>query len=1236
MSYFVGIIGEMSFLMSFTKIVNIPCVPCIISDQIFPLAQYLTSSSAEPNFYPQFVMNSCGHLDNRKMTRRLSKCQILAFQMVDDTDPDQPREVILHRTLNEKGKPLFCKNGISTTKYSILTFLPKNLYEQFSRIANFYFLVTVALLYVPGLPISASAAAVPLAFVVSVSAIREAIEDIIRWRSDTKVNGQTAHKFTSGCFTNVRWDDILVGDIIKVERDEQIPGDIVIISTSEESSMAYIDTCNLDGETNLKIKQGTPCTQDVTAPEAVSAMNGIIRCDQPNNMLYTFTGCFDYQGRQFPIDNQNVILRGCTLRNTQWVIGVVVYTGRESKLMMNSNQARTKRSNLERGLNLKLVSVFVFELVLGITCASIGFHFEKNNLMSGKHWYAFYNSSNHPNFAGRWFVLLVSHLMVINTMIPISLYVTLEIVRVAQALVVGWDADMYDTENQVSANARTSNISDDLGQIQYVFSDKTGTLTRNVMEFMKCSIAGRVYGSGITEVAYAAAKRRGLQVTPPDPTGKAFKDETFMGYLQGNMPPEVEDFLWLLSICHAVIPEEDPSAPHGVRFQASSPDEAALVQAAADFGYVFRERSQTRVTVEVNGNPVVVEVLAVIEFSSQRKRSSVILRHPRTGKIVLFCKGADDLIFQRLAPDSLYQDETRVHLRQFAADGLRTLCCAYRVIDDHFFEGWADRFHQASCALQDREELQDQVANEVECNLHICGATAIEDKLQIGVSDTIEALLKAEINTWVITGDKRETAINIGFACSLLAGDMQLVTLDSDDPEELDSEVRRALYELSGRKLALVASGAALYHLLQPQLLENFFELAKRCKSVICCRVSPLQKAMVVRTVRERTGVLTLAIGDGANDVGMIQEADVGIGISGKEGRQAVLASDYSFGQFRFLKKLLLFHGRLNFYRNVELVNYSFYKNMAFTFNQMIYTAFTSFSGNTLYDSVMLSLVNIVFTSLPCMVYAVLDRDVAMDSMMQIPELYYFSGKRDWILSSVRFWMALGLGLLHSFISFFVPYFGMRPFVSHDGNGISLSQFGVTVYFSVVIIVTMRIASITSYWTPLHHFVIWGSIVALWPITIMLEKMNVSTELHGVGSLFNESLFYFSIIGTSVLGLAPVVAIDSISNSLMNITNRVLVWERRDKKTNTVREEVEEFLPPEPEIQADVFPDQQNVTGYAFDEPVSKAKFEYETLMTRHRFEEVLPPSEFNNPDLYKSLNILRRPQVSYFSLDKL
>ncbi|KAH0795183.1 phospholipid-translocating P-type ATPase, flippase family protein [Histomonas meleagridis] len=1142
-------------------------------------------------------------------------------------DESEGRTIIIHNTIGEKGKPIFVDNTIHTTKYTILTFLPKNLFEQFSRIANFYFLVVVALLNVPGVPISAAVAVLPLALVVGISAVREAIEDFMRYKSDCKINSTVAHKLENNQFVDIEWKNVYVGDIIIVRKDEQVPADMVLFSTNTEDGIAYIDTCNLDGETNLKVRQALQNTANITDPSALTNFQGTIKCDDINNLLYTFNGCLEYNGSQHPLDNKQVLLRGCVLRNTQFAIGVVVYTGLESKLMMNSSTARSKKSKLERGLNAKLISIFCFIFLWGIISTAIGFSFQKQQIYTSKHWYFFINQSNMPNQTAKFFILLVSNLVIINAMIPISLYVTLEIVRVFQALFVNWDAKLYDVENDVPANARTSNISDDLGQIEYIFSDKTGTLTRNVMEFMKCSISGHIYGSGTTEIAYAAAKRRGLSIPPPNKNGKAFQDAEFERILRNGAPMEIKHFIWLLAVCHSVIPEVDSTKPYGIAFQASSPDEAALVSAAADMGYVFKSRSPSNLVVSVKGEDINIEVMAVLEFTSERKRSSVIIRHPETNEIILYCKGADDLIFQKLKKDSPYQEETRSNLKQFAADGLRTLCCTYRVIDEDFYNDWAKRFHDANCAIQNRDELVNEVCNEIENDLILLGATAIEDKLQEGVPDTIESLLRAKINVWVITGDKRETAINIGFACSLLTGDMKLIILDTDDINELMENMNNGLNDTSS-KLALIAGGGSLYHLLKPEYIDKFYELSKRCQSVICCRVSPLQKASIVKMMREKTGKLCLAIGDGANDVGMILEADVGCGISGKEGRQAVLASDYSFGQFRFLKRLLLTHGRLNFYRNVDLVNYSFYKNMCFSFCQIIFQFYSSFSGNTVYDSILYTVFNVFFTSVPPVIYAGLERDVSQDSMENIPELYYIDGRREWIQSYLRFWLNLLLGIVHALISFFVPYFGMYPFINSDGHSIDLSQFGLTVYGCVVLTVNLRIAFMCNYWTWLHHLFIWGSILIYPLVVTVVTYMKFSMLVYKTGVyVFKNSSFYFSVIGTAVLSIFPVVTFDAIQNSRNIITNRVLVSERAGKSGKKVRDEVKEFIPPDPELPMDnVYPDKENNTGYIFDEPANVGM--YHTMA--HGATNDDPQYDF------KSTPFLRRKQVSTFGLDKL
>jgi phospholipid-translocating P-type ATPase (flippase) len=710
------------------------------------------------------------------------------------------------------------------------------------------------------------------------------------------------------------------------------------------------------------------------------------------------------------------------------------------------------------------------------------------------------------------------------------------------------------------------------------------------MEFMKCSVGGVVYGTGMTEVAWAAKRRADPTVPPLDRTGKAFKDDAFFGHLRsGRTPVEISRFLWLLSVCHSVVTEPNEESEYGVNYMASSPDEAALVAAAADLGYVFKGRTPETATVEVNGQLETVEVLANLEFTSARKRSSVVVKLPGSDDIVLFTKGADDLICTLLDPNDPQLDETKAHLRRFAADGLRTLCCAYRVLAPDVYEDWKQRYHQAEVLIDDRDAAINRVCLEVERDMTIVGATAIEDKLQVGVPDTIAAMLRAKINFWMITGDKRETAINIGFACSLLSGLMKLVILDERDPDVLRQTVNANLGSTDVK--AMVACGDALEIMLRDEYVDDFFTLASACQSVICCRVSPSQKAAVVRMMRVRSGKVTLAIGDGANDVGMITEADVGVGISGKEGRQAVLASDYSFAQFRFLARLLLVHGRLNFYRNVELINYSFYKNMVCAFCQIIFQGYCSFSGNAAFNPLFMTVYNVLFTSVPPVIYAVLERDVGLQSMMNHPELYWFDGKRDELQGYPRFVLSLCLGIVHALAAFFVPYLGMKPFIDHHGYALGFDDFGTTVFCIVIAIVTFRIAAQCTYWTVLHHAFFWGSIV-LFPIAVcVVSTMPVSMGLYKTGHLIlGEAAFWFSLIGALAVAMSPVVGIESWQRGKDTDVNKIMHAERgkwRLEEEAELRLALGKAIPGDsiPQPETPVYVDQTNPTGAVFDVP---------------------------------------------------
>ncbi|CAG8469567.1 2361_t:CDS:2 [Racocetra fulgida] len=488
---------------------------------------------------------------------------------------------------------------------------------------------------------------------------------------------------------------------------------------------------------------------------------------------------------------------------------------------------------------------------------------------------------------------------------------------------------MYYPKLDYPCTPKTWNISDDLGQIEYIFSDKTGTLTQNVMEFRKCTINGVSYGKGETDTTRGAKLQKQFDNENSSDEVDLVAEKQLMlkemsmlfdnQYMSSNLTfidsnlfcdlraenkqsKAIQDFFSALALCHTVLVEHpDENNPYKIEYKAQSPDEAALVGCARDVGFVFIERHQDTLTIELLGERKEFTLLNVLEFNSTRKRMSVILRSPE-GSVILLCKGADSVIYERLEEGSQDQlkEDTLADLQDFANEGLRTLCIAYRVISDEEYNVWARNYAEASSSINDREEKVEQSCELIEHSLILMGGTAIEDRLQEGVPECIATLSTAGIKIWVLTGDKTETAINIDKQSTLRQLNEAMDKFFGPNVEACNKS----------NKHALIIDGETLKYALDESLKHLLLGIGKRCNSVICCRVSPLQKAKVVSLVKEGLNVMTLSIGDGANDVSMIQEANVGIGIAGEEGRQAVMAADYAFAQFRFLDKLLLVHGR--------------------------------------------------------------------------------------------------------------------------------------------------------------------------------------------------------------------------------------------------------------------------------------------------------------------------------------
>ncbi|KAJ3402326.1 hypothetical protein HDU80_005192 [Chytriomyces hyalinus] len=1074
---------------------------------------------------------------------------MLAFTNNDD-DATTDRVIYLNdATKNEPQK--FLHNRISTAKYNVFTFIPKFLFEQFSKYANLFFLFIGCIQQIGDLsPTNKAGTLLPLSIVLLASGVKETLEDLKRTKQDTEVNNRFVKVLVGSEFEEKKWRDIVVGDIARVENGQFFPADLVLLSSSEPDALCYIETSNLDGETNLKIRQGLQETTELLTPAAVAGLEGVIKSELPNNSLYTFEGTLRLSHKEIPLDPSQLLLRGAMLRNTRWVYGVVVFTGHETKLMKNSTATPTKSTKVERMVNTQIVFLFLILVGMATICAlgtlerSVHYPFESEILMVDKD-AAPYNVLN--NF--------LTFMILYNNLIPLSLIVTMEFVKFFLGTLINSDLDMYHEPSDTPATARTSSLVEELGQIDYIFSDKTGTLTCNVMEYKMCSIAGIGYAEVVPDEKRARVDENGKE------SGGHFEFRRLLMNLDNKHATAsvIHEFLTLLSVCHTVIPETTEEEPDKIVYQASSPDEGALVKGAASLGYTFTTRRPKSVTIRHHDKDEEYEVLNICEFNSTRKRMSSLVRTPE-GKIKLYIKGADTVIFERLAAEgNSYVDATNIHLEEYASEGLRTLCIAYRDVPEEEYAEWCKIYDKAATTINNRSEALDRAAELIERDLILLGATAIEDKLQDGVPDTIHTLATAGIKLWVLTGDRQETAINIGYSCKLLTEDMSLIVCNEDThfatKEYLESRlaaVKAGLEPTQPQKshfngfislftkkkfdkvdkdadhdaepLALIIDGKSLGFALEDDIKFTFLELACICKAVICCRVSPLQKALVVKLVKKNVqGAVTLAIGDGANDVGMIQAAHVGVGISGMEGLQAARSADFAIGQFRFLRKLLLVHGGWAYSRMSKLILYSFYKNITLYLIQLWFAFDNGFSGQTLFESWTQSAYNVGFAVLQPMAIGIFDQYVSARMLDKYPQMYRL-GQRSEFYNNKAFWAWIANSFFHSLLMYktMVWMYGEATMLP-DGRIANNWLLGQMVYTVDLLTITWKAALIVDTWVRFTFMAIFGSI-GLWLVAFPLwcvvgPMLGISTELYGlVPPTFSSAAFWFGIL------LIPVMA----------------------------------------------------------------------------------------------------------------
>lgn len=956
---------------------------------------------------------------------------------------------------------LFPSNEISTCKYNCVTFIPKNLFEQFRKLANVYFLLIAILQVVPQTTVSNGVPNIlmPLLFVVFVSAMKDLFEDLKRRKSDREENQRTCLVWKEGSWQKTVWRKVVVGDLIRVHKNDYFCADLVLLASSEAKGIAYIETKSLDGETNLKHKLSE---KDIYAhfseESSVRPLPGNIRCEVPNSHIYRFNGMMSIEGQYYPLSNEQFLPRGTSLRNTAWALGIAVYTGHESKIMLNSSKARAKSSQLESSMNLQILYVFLLELALCLLSSVIYTIWFTRSEESTEQYLDLSVRTN--NIPAMLVIQFFTWMLIFTNLVPISLIVTLETVKFIQGWFISWDLELYYEPSDLPAEVHSSNLNEELGQVNYVFSDKTGTLTCNVMEFRKMSIRGQTYGTN---------EHVPLNLKAPYVD---FLDPKFM--LQAKSEPALM-FLEFMATCHTIITEKGEG--DAVEYKAASPDELALVHAAKFFGVEFRGRTMNGgVQLMVHGSMKTTQLHYIIEFNSDRKRMSVFITYG--SGIRLLCKGADTVLLPRLRKGS-YVETTWKHLEDYASEGLRTLVYAYRDFTYAEFRVIDEKFKAALSDIHNREKRIDELGEELEQDLELLGASAIEDKLQDRVPETIASLRRAGIKVWVLTGDKVETAVNIGFSCALLTTSMTRIEVTAAQTDKVKSALAAAekmQEEKPTDKFALVVSGDSLLKIFAGGLSSQLVKIAQRCTVVLACRVSPQQKADIVKLIITYDhNARTLAIGDGANDVNMITAAHVGVGLAGLEGGQAVRAADYAIAQFRYLRRLLFVHGRESYRKNCTVICYNFYKNMLVVFPLFCYGAFSAYSGQLMFNMWLYQLYNLLFSSIPIGIYAIFDREKEYSLLEKDPKSFQI-GLKNQLFSTAQFWkwlleaavQAASICLLYVFV---ICYYTGDP--SH-GKMDSLWVASNCIYGTVVLTANLKVL-LFSY----KHFILSVSLITL-------------------------------------------------------------------------------------------------------------------------------------------------------------
>ena len=1150
--------------------------------------------------------------DSDKLNKQKRNSNMYSDSIYQNEINEQEQLLSFHINDNKSNKKYkISNNRISTTKYNYLTFLPKGLLLQFTRLPNIFFLFTAIIQSIPVIsPLTSLTAIIPLIFVLGVSMIREFIEDWSRKNYDDLNNKEEVIVFRDGSFKKDHSQSLRIGEIIIVTEGKTIPADMILIDSGLREGIAYVETSSLDGEKALKFKLANKQTIGVFSESNKREINfrnliisGDVEICPPNQNLYEIYGKIKFYLQKddkikannviYQISTKEFILKGSILRNSNWIIGVIVYTGMNNKIILNSKNPRTKISKVEKKMNSYLIYVFIFLIVSCLICSFFHYNGYKNHKLF---YMNFILIKRKPSFES--LITFFTYFLLLNTMIPISLIVTIEIIKMCQGFLIEWDVKLYSKFRQVFCKARAVSINEELGNVNYIFSDKTGTLTLNQLKFKYCIINQKCYAYkrdiNLNKDFSFDGDQKILQNLTYIKEIIPFQDNYFSHDILNNQNflnntqelfeekeiNIIDEFWKAIALTNECMVSEENGE---LKYLGTSPDDNELVKTACSQGYKLFTTSIDKKMVKIGREGVFTfEILHVLGFSSERKRMSIIVRDKNIIKI--YCKGADMEIIKRLSLKEQKKQKVKVistELDNFSKLGFRTLMVASKIIKESDYKLWIDKIRKLE-KFKENNSLLERLYNIIECDFELLGGTILEDKLQHKVPETISALKLADIKIWVLTGDKMDTVENIGIGCNLLSYDEKIFkiriltkkenneedeneslleiknfmeefktflnNLNDDEKENNNLKIYKNIKPKSDDKISFNHSDLKseyLFDLKQKNLMKNFsiiiespllnnifkndeltqkfLTIAQYATTVMCCRASPYQKSQVVQEIKKfNSSAVTLAIGDGRNDISMLMEANIGVGVFGEEGTSAAQAADFAIGEFKLLKRLLFFHGRVNMNRIIKMIIYFFYKNFIFTMTQFFFAFLNLSSGQTLMDDWYITCYNLIFTAFPLCITSLTDIDVKEEDSEEckklMPLLYKESRDSKKSFTLFRFIITVSRSIILSCIIFILS--STNTIIDMKGHFSNIWFMSLKNYSCILIAVTINLfigTNFIAYFLPLIVFIttFLFFIVFLFLVHFgLIFEFNSKASISGSISNIN---FYLVLLGISAL-----------------------------------------------------------------------------------------------------------------------